>query len=438
MTVARISLSRGQLDFYLSEVRFRGLSAGYAFGKSYLMGLCAVSDAMHSSKAVIGVYEPYHDLVRTVAWPNVQNWLVEFGIRFNLNKQENVIYTSNSGVGDFYFKSMDNIDALVGYETYSSHIDEIDTMSATNAEKAFFKIMGRNRQNLADVPQEYKKYNERLKRWDCNNRISVYSTPEGYKFLYKMWHPDGENAKKNPEFKLFYGRTLDNSTLNESFVEGLRNTYPEKLLTAYMEGEFVNLETGTVYYNFDRKEHNTDRMIRSDDILHIGVDFNVNNTTGIVSVNDGDIISVVAEVTKQYDTPALARSIKARWPNHRIICYPDCSGGKDGGRHTANADLSDIVELRNTGFEIRGRSKNPLIRDRVAAKVKKIEKNEYFVNVSQCPVYTKCLEQQAYDEKSGQPDKDTGLDHPNDAAGYRIWYTDPVRKPLFPIKVSFS
>lgn len=433
MTTAKISLSKGQIEFYLSNAKFRGLSAGYAFGKSHLMGLCSVTDAMHSSNAIIGVYEPFHDLVRTVAWPNVQKWLVEFGIRYTLNKQENVIYTANSGVGDFYFKSMDNIEALVGYETYSSHIDEIDTMSATNAEKAFFKIMGRNRQNLADVPQKHKKYNEKLKRWDCVNRISVYSTPEGYKFLYKMWHPDGQNAQHNPDFKLFYGRTLDNSTLNEEYIQGLKNTYPEKLLTAYMEGQFVNLETGTVYYNFDRNKHNTNRIVQSNDILHMGVDFNVGNTTGIVSVNDGDIISTVAEVTKKFDTPALINAVKTRWPSHRIICYPDCSGNH---RHTSNASQSDIAELKNAGFEVRARSTNPLIRDRVAAKVKKIEKNEYLVNVRECPTYTNCLEQQAYDE-DGKPDKDTGLDHPNDAGGYRVWYTDPIKKPLFPVKISF-
>lgn len=431
---ARIDLSQGQADFYTSQAKFRGLSAGYAFGKSHLMGLCAVTDAMHSSNAIIGIYEPFHDLVRTVAWPNVQKWLVEFGIRFVLNKQESVIYTGNSGVGDFYFKSMDNIEALVGYETYTSHIDELDTMSAVNAEKAFFKIMGRNRQNLADVPQSYKKWNERRQRWDCINRISVYSTPEGFKFFYKMWHPDGENARKNPDFRLFYGRTLDNPFLADDYIDGLRRTYPEKLLEAYMNGQFVNLETGTVYYNFDRKKHNTSRVIETNDTLHIGVDFNVNNTTGIVSVNDGNIISVVAEVTKQYDTPALINSIKARWPTHRIICYPDFAGTH---RHTANAAESDIGQLKQAGFEVRYRSTNPAVRDRVAAKVKKIEKSEYFVNVSQCPTYTKCLEQQAYDE-NGKPDKDTGLDHPNDAGGYRVWHTDPITKPLWPLKVSFA
>lgn len=434
MTTSKIKLSQGQADFYLSDKKFKGLSAGYAFGKSHLMGLCAVTDAMHSSKAIIGVYEPFHDLVRTVAWPNIQKWLIEFGIRFTLNKQESVIYTANSGVGDFFFKSMDNVEALVGYETYTSHIDEIDTMSADNAEKAFFKIMGRNRQNLEDVPEVYKKWNEKRNRFDCINKISVYSTPEGFKFLYKMWHPDGVNAKKNPEFKLFYGRTLDNPYLSEDYIEGLQSTYPEKLLTAYMEGQFVNLESGTVYYNFDRNKHNTTREVQKEDILRIGVDFNVQHTCGIVFVDDGKRTSIVAEVINQLDTPALIKSIQTRWPDYKIIIYPDASGVQ---RTTANASVNNIALLKQAGFEVRAKSRNPRIVNRVTSVVKLLEDMELFVNVSKCPEITRCLEQQAYDPK-GNPDKETGLDHPLDAMGYKVEYTHSIRKPIYNIPYSFA
>jgi Terminase-like family. len=434
MTTAKISLSRGQAEFFASQAHYRGLSAGYAFGKSHLMGLCTSTDMMHSSSVIVGVYEPFHDLVRTVAWPNVQKWLVELGIRFTLNKQESVIYTSNSGVGDCYFKSMDNIDALVGYETYTSHIDEIDTMSADNAEKAFFKIMGRNRQNIQDVPTEYKKWNEKAQRFDCINRISVYSTPEGFKFFYKMWHPDNENAKKNPEFKLFYGRTLDNPYLSDDYIDGLKSTYPKEMLDAYMEGKFVNLESGTVYYNFDRKRHRTNRTIQQNDILHIGIDFNVGNTSAVIFVDDADDIRAVAEITKQLDTPALIKEIKRRWPTHKIFAYPDASARN---RHTSNASVSDIAELDQAGFIVRAHSKNPRIKDRVASVIKVLEKDRFLVNVNECPNLTNYLEQQAYD-KNNEPDKSTGIDHLLDAMGYRIHYSFPIKKPIFSIDYSFA
>jgi hypothetical protein len=434
MSIANISLTKGQAEFVMSKAKYPAFCAGYGAGKSHTMGLCVALDVQHSSSAIIGVYEPYHDLIRTVAWPNVQKWLTEMGISYTLNKQDSAIYTSTSGVGDIYFKSMDNVEALVGYETYTSHIDELDTMSTDNAEKAFFKIMGRNRQAPKDVPQEHRKWIEKTQRWECVNRISVYTTPEGFKFCYKMWANDSENVKRNPEFKLYKGRTQDNPTLTEDYIQGLKDTYPANLLKAYMEGEFVNLDSGTVYYNFDRTKHCTSRGIYSTDVLHIGVDFNVGQTCGIVFVDEGENTYIVDEILKQLDTAALIKSIKARYPYHRVICYPDSSGVQ---RTAVNASTSSIALLREAGFEIRARRRNPLVKDRVASVVKKIENNQLFVNTSKCPELTLCLEQQAYNDK-GEPDKSSGVDHPLDGLGYRICYSFPVKKPIISVPFSFA
>jgi hypothetical protein len=446
VSTLEISLTKGQIAFLQALERFPFFCAGYASGKSHLMGLKGSLDMGHSATAIVGFYEPYHDLIRQVAWPNVMKWLTELGVSYKLNKQDSVIYTSSSGYGDAIFKSMDNVEAMVGYETYRSHIDEIDTMSPINAEKAFFKIMGRNRQAPQDVPIEYRKWVEKTRRMECINTISSYCTPEGFKFCYKMWHPHGENAKNNPEFKLYKGRTMDNSTLTEDYIQSLKTTYPEKLLKAYMEGEFVNLESGSVYYNFDRNRHNTTRIIQpfnpdspNNDVLKIGIDFNVMNTCGIVFVDDviegKERLSIVAEIVKQLDTPALIRCIKARWPQHEIICYPD-NTGRNRSAANANPNANNIALLKEAGFDVRTKSVNPKIKNRVASVVKLLEDDKLFINVAECPEITRCFEQQCYTDK-GEPDKSTGLDHPPDAAGYRIEQTHSIKKPLFQINSSF-
>lgn len=434
--MTNISLTKGQADFVMSTAKYPAFCAGYGAGKSHTMGLCVALDVQHSSNAIIGVYEPFHDLIRTVAWPNVQKWLTELGIRYTLNKQDSAIYTSNDGVGDIYFKSMDNVEALVGYETYTSHIDELDTMSMDNAEKAFFKIMGRNRQAPKDVPQEYRKWIEKTQQWECINKIRIYTTPEGFKFCYKMWAPNSENVKKNPEFKLYRGRTQDNPELTEDYIQGLRDTYPTALLKAYMEGEFVNMESGAVYYNFCRERHNTTRTIQPDDVLHIGIDFNVQHTCGIVFVDEGNKTSVVAEVVNKLDTPALIREIKARWPQHVIIAYPD-SSGKNRNSQNASEDANQVAQLREAGFRIRRRKKNPLINNRIASVIKLFEDDKLYINVALCPELTRCLEQQAYNDK-GKPDKDSGLDHPLDGMGYKVEYTHSIKKPVYRIPYSFA
>ena len=42
-----------------------------------------------------------------------------------------------------------------------------------------------------------------------------------------------------------------------------------------------------------------------------------------------------------------------------------------------------------------------------------------------CPTYADCLEQQPW-TAGGEPDKSTGHDHANDAAGYFIHYDYPI------------
>jgi len=130
----------------------------------------------------------------------------------------------------------------------------------------------------------------------------------------------------------------------------------------------------------------------------------------------------------------LIHTIKARYPLHRVICYPDSSGVQ---RTAANASTSSIALLKEAGFEIRAKRRNPLVKDRVASVIKKIENKQFFVNTSKCPALTLCLEQQAYNDRD-EPDKSSGVDHALDGMGYRVVYSFPIRKPIFQIPFSFA
>jgi hypothetical protein len=48
-------------------------------------------------------------------------------------------------------------------------------------------------------------------------------------------------------------------------------------------------------------------------------------------------------------------------------------------------------------------------------------KNELLVNPDTCPTLVESLERQAY-AKNGEPDKQAGFDHLNDALGYFVVY----------------
>lgn len=430
-----VSLTESQAKFVAAKERFPLFCAGYNSGKSYVMGFCAVMDAMHSKHANVYIYEPEVSHIRTIAVPIVEYWLNMFGLKYNpYNKNERIIEVTSPNCGNFHFRPMDNPDTLVGYQSYSSHIDELDTIPTDRAEAVWRKILGRNRQQPEDVTMDNREWVEENQRWECINKIRVYTTPEGFKFCHRMWDPDGANAMQNPQYKLYKGRTLDNPTVSKAFIDELRAAFPPNLLQAYMEGEFVNLESGAVYTAFDRHRCFTPRVINKGDTLHIGCDFNVGKTAGVVFVDHEGKTSIVAEIINKYDTPDLIQEIKTRWPNHKVVMYPDASGVK---RTTTNASSSDIALLKAAGFEVRAHGTNPRIKDRVAAVNKMFADGNLWINTVECPEVTKCLEQQAYD-KNGDPDKKSGYDHPLDGLGYRIHYSFNIKRTMFQIPFSFA
>ncbi len=76
------------------------------------------------------------------------------------------------------------------------------------------------------------------------------------------------------------------------------------------------------------KRRALDEIERPHEVLHVGMDFNVLNMTGIISViRDGNPYTV-AELTGVRDTPAITKIIEERYQEagHQIIVYPDASG----------------------------------------------------------------------------------------------------------------
>ena len=123
------------------------------------------------------------------------------------------------------------------------------------------------------------------------------------------------------------------------------------------------------------------------------------------------------------DTPDMCDTIKEAYPEHKIYIYPDASGK---GKTSKSASLSDIKILTDAGFTVKALNANPLIKNRVASVNKQFEKGDYLINTSRCPELTLAFEQQAYDPKTGQPEKDGHLDNRVDGAGYMIHYLFPI------------
>lgn len=158
--------------------------------------------------------------------------------------------------------------------------------------------------------------------------------------------------------------------------------------------------------------------------IYAGMDFNVSKMAAIAALHIDGKLYVFREYYDLYDTPMMIEAMLSDFPRNKIICFPDATGIKRG---SADAGTSDIALLRKASFSIRARSRNPFIKDRVAAVNNAFNKKKLFIDVDRCPELTEALEQQIY-ATSGLPDKTAGLDHIVDALGYMVAYLMPVRE----------
>ena len=383
-----------QAEFLNSTHRHTGLIGGYGSGKTFV-GVTKSIIKHRQYKTNVAYYLPTYPLIRDIAFPKFEEILNKQGIAYDLNKSDKTFTTQ---YGNIVLRSMDNPDLIVGYEVGYSLIDEADVLSINKMKDVFVKVIGRNRSTLPN---------------DEPNQLDFVSTPEGYKFLHDFF------VTKASENKLLIKvSTLSNPFVSESYIDSLLESYTAQQIQAYIDGEFVNMTSGNVYHMFDRKRNHSDRIIKTKETLHIGMDFNITNMSAVIHVTDSKIITAVEEITKGYDTPDMIQNIKERFTGHKIVIYPDASGD---ARNTAGE--SDIKLLRKAGFTIRTRSKNPSVRDRITTVntsfLNAKGESTYYVNTNNCIDYTNALEKMPY--KNGRPDKESGFDHITDAGGYALY-----------------
>ncbi|MBN3757211.1 terminase [Paraburkholderia sp. Tr-20389] len=402
-----LALTEPQEDFVFSEWQFPAFVGGFGAGKSDALVTRLMMKKLAYPQFNVGYFAPTYDLISLIAWPKFEERLDAMKIRSKLNKADKELKLSTGG--SVIFRTLDNPNRIVGFEISDGGIDEFDILDPKKAANAWNKCIARCRKKKPDGER---------------NTLAIATTPEGFRYVYERWHKDPKEG-----YKLYRAPTSSNPFLPDGYIDQLRAIYPANLLDAYLEGLFVNLTSGAVYPDFDRHLHHTDSIILPGEPLHVGVDFNVYNCTGIVCVDRGDFPIILDELTGVRDTPALASALIERFPGHHITAYPDASGRS---HKSVDASLSDLQILRNAGITVRVNSKNPSVKDRVNAVNAQILNGDGIrhlqINTNKCPVMTECFEQQVFD-KNGDPDKTAGKDHAPDAVGYFIAEMWPLHRP---------
>jgi len=347
------------------------------------------------------VMEPTGPLIRDIWQEDFDDFLEAYGIPYSFRASPLPEYVLHLPLGDtkILCRSFENWTRIIGLNLAWVLADEIDTVAPSIASRAFPKILGRLR--AGNIRQ-----------------FGAASTPEGFRWMFNTFA--SEDALSRTDRKLIKMRTADNPHLPPDFIERLQANYDPNLLRAYLDGEFINLTTGTVYDRFDRAKHVVTQLPDySEEPLRIGVDFNIGNMSAVIGIRSGKGLLIIDEISGAHDTDALGAEIRRRYPAHRLYGYPDASGGN----RSTNATQTDIQILEQYGISNQSPKANPPVRDRVAAVQGLLEngKGEHRLKInSTCKRMIECLELQCYNDK-GAPDKEGGHDHMTDALGYLVW-----------------
>ena len=395
-------LHPGQLAFVEDQTtQIIGLSAGYGAGKTRALAAKSVILAFANQGFIGCVMEPTGPLVRDIWQNDFETFLEGYEIPYTFRASPLPEYVLHLPGGDtkILCRSFENWSRIIGLNLAWVLADEIDTVTPSIASKAFPKILGRLRSGNV-------------------RQFGAASTPEGFRW---MWSTFGsEEAQQRKDRKLIRMRTVDNPHLPQDFIERLQANYDPSLLQAYLEGQFCNLTTGQVYDRFDRAKHViTDIPDVSREPLRVGCDFNVGNSNAVIGVRLGEKLLLIDEISGAHDTDAMAQEIQRRADGRPVYIYPDASGGN----RSTNASRTDIQILESYGFSNQSPKANPPIRDRVASVQALLENGKGQVRLqiaANCKRTIECLELQSYTE-AGDPDKDAGYDHMNDALGYLVY-----------------
>ena len=399
-----IPLTNPQKEFIQSNAVYPAICGGLGSGKTRAGTMRLIVKMLQDPNVDGAYYMPTYDLLRLRALEGIKEDLDILGITYKCNESKMVV--DLKGYGNIILRSYDRPERIVAYETAHAIVDEIDTLKKDKASLVWRKISERNRQ-----------------RTNTPNTIGAVTTPDqGIKgFVYDRWVRNSTDMHH-----LIKAPTWSNPYLPDGYIEQIRSNYDPIIASLYIDGEFVNLTERLVYHFFSRIEHHTDRIIGPNDIIHIGQDFNVGGCCSVCFVVDGNNATAIDEFTSE-DTQDLCTKILSRYKGHKVIVYPDASGGSK----STNATRTDIDIIKSNRITVIVDAANPAVRDRINAKNLLLSKNTLLVNTNKCPNYTDALETQGYDKK-GNPEKyDThpAVDDWNDAGGYFIHKRFPIMRP---------
>jgi hypothetical protein len=248
------------------------------------------------------------------------------------------------------------------------------------------------------------------------------TTPNGFGWLHKRFIAEPVLGSGIVRMK-----TSENPFLPAGFLEGLRSQYTERFAKQELDGEFLNMTAGQIYYAFSRANNVGACPTDPRQPLWFSMDFNVSPLCAIYGHSDKKSARVTGEVhiVGSGRTADAVEEFCRRHAGHQarqVIVYGDRNGANRDTRSntTDYGVIEEVLKANKFAVDLRRNYSNPSIVDSVEAVNGVLEHRHVTIDPS-CKHLISDLEQVAWKEGTREVDKSNpALTHTSDAFRYFI------------------
>lgn len=400
-------LRSGQHEIFHDPSRFKVCAMGRRWGKSILATYIILIKAMQ----VKGNYffiSPTFQQSRQIIWDILKDKTRD-KLAKKVNESRLEIELINGS--KIFLKGGDRADTLRGVSLNGVVMDEFATI-----------------RNNKEVWQEV----VRPALSDKQGWALFISSPKGRDYFYDLYN----EAKTSEDWKSWQKTTLDGGNVPEKEIITAKAQMDARSFNQEYLGDFVSY-SGLVAPDFDRELNKSNEIIKDDDTLIIGIDFNVNKMPCSISVLRGKDLHCLDFLLGSFNTEELMKTIQIKYPKHRKIFHTDASGSAN---KSSAGGQTDITIIRKFGYQVYNLTKNPNIIDRVNAFNGLIKSasglRKYFV-APHLKKVIETLEKHVFDDNGLPNKKHEYHDDIYDALSYSAWhYSDLGKSQATKIKIS--
>ena len=397
-------LSPGQQRIASDTHRFRVVSAGRRFGKTFLSIRELARFARYPNQKVLFV-APTYRMAKGIVWDQLKARLTELNWVKKINESDlNILLVNGTKIN---IRGADNFDSLRGLEYDFIVMDEAAMIDS----RAWTEVLRATLSNtLGDA--------------------LFISTPTGksnwFYDLYQRHREDPDN------WASFQYTSIEGGRIPPEEIEQARRDLDER---TWRQEYCASFEThqGRIAYNFDRDHSVIDIKDPDLKVLHIGMDFNFSPLTCAIHIRKDNTLLQFDEISMHSaNTQDMCDEIKNRYPKSKVFVYPDPAGS---ARKTSAGGQTDHSILANNGFIVKAPRKHNAVKDRINsynARLCSTDGERHLYIAPGCKHTIESLEKFSYKEGTQVPDKN-GYDHMFDAASYCVDYLFPLVKQTKPM-----